>query len=284
MIIDCHTHLNNYHDDTAESLPACVQRLQLDMRRNRIDIALVLTSYKVTPGRPSTQAAVEALGRLRHLRVVAGISYASLSAATLDGLRAHLADRRIVGLKLYPGYEPFFPSDPALDPVYALAQEYRVPVMLHSGDTFTPTGKLKYAHPLAVDEVAVDHPDVNFVICHLGNPWIRDCMEVVYKNQNVYTDISGLVLGDFTDRFEEFMRKQLQEMLEYGVEPEKVLFGTDWPIASMESYLEFIDQLRIPARDRRKIMWENAARLFGLSAADSFLAPASGRPDVLRGA
>jgi len=31
-------------------------------------------------------------------------------------------------------------------------------------------------------------------------------------------------------------------------------------------------------------MWENAARLFGLSAADSFLAPASGRPDVLRGA
>ena len=284
MIIDCHTHLNNYHDDTAESLPACVQRLQLDMRRNRIDIALVLTSYKVTPGRPSTQAAVEALGRLRHLRVVAGISYASLSAATLDGLRADLAERRIVGLKLYPGYEPFFPSDPALDPVYALAQEYRVPVMLHSGDTFTPTGKLKYAHPLAVDEVAVDHPDVNFVICHLGNPWIRDCMEVVYKNQNVYTDISGLVLGDFTDRFEEFMRKQLQEMLEYGVEPEKVLFGTDWPIASMESYLEFIDQLRIPARDRRKIMWENAARLFGLSAADSFLAAASGRPDLVRGA
>lgn len=284
MIIDCHTHLNNYHDDTVESLPACVQRLQLDMRRNRIDIALVLTSYKVTPGRPSTQAAVEALGRLRHLRVVAGISYASLSAATLDGLRAHLADRRIVGLKLYPGYEPFFPSDPALDPVYALAQEYRVPVMLHSGDTFTPTGKLKYAHPLTVDEVAVDHPDVNFIICHLGNPWIRDCMEVVYKNQNVYTDISGLVLGDFTDRFEEFMRKQLQEMLEYGVEPEKVLFGTDWPIASMESYLEFIDQLRIPARDRRKIMWENAARLFGLSAADSFLASASGRPDLVRGA
>lgn len=283
MIIDCHTHLNNYHDDTVESLPACIQRLQLDMRRNRIDIALVLTSYKVTPGRPSTQAAVEALSRLRHIRVVAGISYASLSAAMLDDLRADLATRRIVGLKLYPGYEPFFPSDPALDPVYALAQEYGVPVMLHSGDTFTPTGKLKYAHPLTIDEVAVDHPEVNFIICHLGNPWIRDCMEVVYKNQNVYTDISGLVLGDFTDRFEEYMRKQLQEMLEYGVEPEKVLFGTDWPIASMESYLEFIDQLRIPARDRRKIMWENAARLFGLSAADSLLASTIPRADVARG-
>lgn len=275
MIIDCHTHLNNYHDESIDSLPACIERLQLDMRRNRIDVALVLTSYKVTPGRPSTTATVEALGRRKHIRVVAGISYATLSSATLDGLRGHLAGRQIVGLKLYPWYEPFFPSDPALEPVYALAGEYRVPVMIHAGDTFTPKGKLKYAHPLNIDEVAVDHPDVNFVICHLGNPWIRDCMEVVYKNQNVYTDISGLVLGDFTDRFEEYMRRQLQEMLEYGVEPEKVLFGTDWPIASMESYIEFIDQLRIPERERRKIMWENAARLFSLSSADSFFAAPS---------
>jgi predicted TIM-barrel fold metal-dependent hydrolase len=81
--------------------------------------------------------------------------------------------------------------------VYALAAKYAVPVMIHCGDTYTPKGKVKYSHPLHVDEVAVDHPDVNFVICHLGNPWLRDCMEVVYKNANVYADISGLVLGNF---------------------------------------------------------------------------------------
>jgi hypothetical protein len=178
-------------------------------------------------------------------------------------------------LKLYPGYEPYFPSDPALEPVYALAEEFRVPIMIHSGDTFTPGGKLKYAHPLNIDEVAVDHPGVDFIICHLGNPWIRDCMEVVYKNKNVYTDISGLVLGDFSDRFESFMRKQLQEMLEYGVEPGKVLFGTDWPLASMESYLKFIQELGIPERERRKILWENAAKLFRLSRSDSFFAKPS---------
>jgi len=275
MIIDCHTHLNNYHDENLDSLPVSIDNLQREMRRNRIDIALVLTSYKVTPGRPSTKATVEATKHLKHVRVVAGISYATLSPMMLDALRGDLAERRIVGLKLYPGYEPYYPSDPQLEPVYALAQEFAVPVMIHSGDTFTPKGKLKYAHPLNIDEVAVDHPGVNFIICHLGNPWIRDCMEVVYKNANVYTDISGLVLGDFTDRFEQYMRKQLQEMLEYGVEPEKVLFGTDWPIASMESYLEFVEELKIPERERRKIMFENAARLFGLSASDSYLATPS---------
>ena len=239
------------------------------MRRNRIDVALVLTSYKVNPGRPSTRATIEATHDLRYIRVVAGISYGALTERLVQELREDLDTGRICGLKLYPGYEPYFPNDPHLEPVFALAEEFHVPVMIHSGDTFTPKGKLKYSHPLLIDEVAVDHPGVDFVICHLGNPWIRDCMEVVYKNRNVYTDISGLVLGDFSDRFESFMRRQLQEMLEYGVEPDKVLFGTDWPLASMESYLTFIEELAIPPRDRKKIMWENAARLFRITEADS---------------
>ncbi len=32
--------------------------------------------------------------------------------------------------------------------------------MIHCGDTYSPTGKVKYAHPLEVDEVAVDHRNV----------------------------------------------------------------------------------------------------------------------------
>ena len=78
-------------------------------------------------------------------------------------------------------------------------------------------------------------------------------MEVVYKNNNVYTDISGLVLGDFSDRFEVYMRKQLEEMLLYGVDPGSVLYGTDWPISSMETYLKFMDEIKIPNNDKKKI-------------------------------
>jgi uncharacterized protein len=264
MIIDCHTHLNNYHDETVEALPDCLLRLQGEMRRNRVDVALVLTSYKVNAGRPATRAVVELTRELKDIFVVAGIRYTGFAPGDLTELREYLQDGTVRGLKLYPGYEPFYPADPALEPVYRLAEEFRVPVMIHSGDTYTPRGKVKFSHPLHVDEVAVDHPGVNFVICHIGNPWIRDCMEVVYKNANVYTDISGLVLGDFSDRFESFMQRQLQEMLLYGVEPDNVLYGTDWPISSMQSYLEFIEELKIPPKDRRKIMYENAARLFKL--------------------
>jgi predicted TIM-barrel fold metal-dependent hydrolase len=87
---------------------------------------------------------------------------------------------------------------------------------------------------------------------------------VVYKNDNVYTDISGLVLGNFTDRFEAYMRQQFKEMISWGINPQKVLYGTDWPISSMESYLQFMDELPLPVADRDAMLFENAARLFKL--------------------
>lgn len=264
MIIDCHTHLNNYTDESVHSLPEDLARLQSVMRRNRVDVSLILTSYKVVPGRPSARAVVEATRHLDNLHVVAGISWATFNADDVRELRSLLEEGAIKGLKLYPGYEPFYPADPKLTPAYLLAEEFDVPVMIHTGDTYAPTGKVKFAHPLHVDEVAVDFPRVKFLICHLGNPWFRDCMEVVYKNENVYTDISGLTLGEFNDRFEAYMRQQLKEMILWGVNPDRVLYGTDWPLASMESYLEFMEELALPSRDKDLMFFENAARLFKL--------------------
>lgn len=269
MIIDCHTHVNNYHDENVASLDDCIQNLLKAMRRNRVDVALILTSYKVTPGRPSAPVVVEATRAHPNLFVIAGITYTGFQPEHLEPLRPGVAEGKIRGLKLYPGYEPFFPSDPTLEPVYEFARELQLPVMIHAGDTYTPRGKIKYSHPLNIDELAVDHPEVSFVICHLGNPWLRDCMEVVYKNANVYTDLSGLVLGGFSDRFESYMRRQVQEMLLFGMQPEKCLYGTDWPIATMESYLEFMEDLKIAPKDRQLMLYQNAARLFRLPVSTS---------------
>jgi predicted TIM-barrel fold metal-dependent hydrolase len=264
MIIDCHVHLNHYADENVDVLSDSLVKLQTTMRRNRVDIAIILTSYLIKPGRPSTRQVVEAIKDHPNLRVVAGVPFATFDEQVEEELDGMLARGVICGLKLYPGYEPFYPADPKLEPVYLLAAKHDVPVMIHCGDTYSPKGKVKFAHPLHVDEVAVDHPDVKFVICHLGNPWLTDCMEVVYKNANVYADISGTVLGNFTDRFEVYLRRQLQDLLVWGVDPSNVLYGTDWPISSMESYLEFMDSLKIPVKDREAIMWENAAKLFKL--------------------
>ena len=122
MIIDCHTHVNNYHDEQVDALGECIANLQAAMRRNRIDVALVLTSYKVVPGRPATRAVVDATRQYPNIHVVAGVSWTNLTAADVDELRSLLGEGVIRGLKLYPGYEPFYPGDAKLTPIYALAR------------------------------------------------------------------------------------------------------------------------------------------------------------------
>jgi predicted TIM-barrel fold metal-dependent hydrolase len=264
MIIDCHVHLNNYHEDVDTSLDESLDRLQRAMSDAGVVYSLILTSYITSRHRPSTADVVRAVADINALGVVAGISYLNYKQRDLRELADFLENGLVKGLKLYPGYEPFYPHDKRLRVVYELAEEFDVPVMFHSGDTYSPTGKVKYSHPIEVDEVAVDHPRVNFVICHLGNPWLVDCMEVVYKNANVYADFSGLVLGEFTEPFEDYMSAQIAEVILYAGKPNSFLYGSDWPICSMRSYVEFVKQLRLADADRRLILYENTRRLFKL--------------------
>ena len=87
-------------------------------------------------------------------------------------------------------------------------------------------------------------------------------MEVVYKNENVHADISGLVLGDFSDKFERYMKTEIEEMITYAGDPKYLLYGTDWPISNMKSYLKFMNQLELPQEKKELILWKNAAELF----------------------
>ncbi len=263
-IIDCHVHLNNYHEQTIVSLDQSLDKLQAAMQDAGVCYSLVLTSYEVSPHRPSTADVVRAAAEIDSIGVVAGISYRHYRQRDLRELADFLGAGLVKGLKLYPGYEPFYPHDHRLRVVYDLAEEFNVPVMIHSGDTYTQTGKVKYAHPLEVDEVAVDHRNVQLVICHLGNPWLVDCMEVVYKNPNVYADFSGLILGEFTEAFEDYMEEQIREVILYAGEPRKFLYGSDWPICSMKSYVDFVRQLKLSTADLHAIMYENSRSLFRL--------------------
>jgi uncharacterized protein len=275
MIIDCHVHLNRYNQEEAVSLRERHLALRAEMDRHGVDYALVLSSYVRSEERPNTHEILDVVGDDPRIGVVAAVSYLHYRAADLADLRVLLRDGRIKGLKLYPGYEPFYVHDARMRVVYELAAEFDVPVMIHTGDTYDPKGRIKYSHPIEVDEVAVDFPEVTFVICHLGNPWITDAMEVIYKNPNVVGDISGFTLGQFEERFERFMLQQVNEVLAFAGDPSKLLYGTDWPICDMGSYIRFVNNLNLTREENDLIFWRNAARLFRIEVEP-------GRPDESR--
>jgi predicted TIM-barrel fold metal-dependent hydrolase len=269
-IIDCHVHLNNYAQITKAgkefvSLEERFSSLVESMDDNNIDYSLILSSYKVDVDRPSTSKVIDITKKYSDkLGVVAGFTIDNHTDEDLKNYRAWLKDGIIRGIKLYCGYEHYYPSDQRYQQIYDMCVEYGSPVMIHTGDVFSRTAKIKYAHPLNIDDIAVDNPELKIIMCHLGNPWITDCQEVIYKNRNVYADISGLIIGNFTPSSEVHYRNKIKELLSYVSKPHSLLYGSDWPISNMRSYLDFIQKLELDQQSLELLMFRNAKSVFNL--------------------
>lgn len=262
-VIDCHVHLNHYEGTKYVPLEERIEMLVHTMEADNVDHSIILSSYKVNEDRPSTEQLIKATKKYDDiLSIVAGFSIDGHNDDDFQHCRKWFKEGLIRGMKLYCGYEHYYPYDKRYQRVYDLCVEFGMPVMIHTGDTFSSKGKLRFSHPLNIDEVAVDNPELKIIICHLGNPWIRDCEEVIYKNKNVYADISGLVLGEFSDYFEDFMVDKVTEFLNYVGEPLYLLYGSDWPISSMESYLNLAGKLKLTPHSRELLMFRNAQALF----------------------
>lgn len=190
--------------------------------------------------------------------------------AHLDRVEAVLAEGRVKALKAYLGYLHYEPSCAGYRPYYRLAAKYGIPVILHTGDTNSPTAKVKYAHPLLVDEIAVDFPETRFVLAHFGNPWVLDAAQVVYKNKNVWVDLSAFLIGDagaFAEMEKQGVLKRavtrVKEGIEYAEAPDRFLFGSDWPLAPIAVYRDFVGQL-FPKEQHEAVFRNNAKALFAL--------------------
>lgn len=266
MIIDCHVHVNQY--ELTQNVPLLEDRLkmlQTEMTNNNVDYSIILSSYKSNAERPSTKQIIDATKKYDNLGIAAGFTIDNHTDDDLRICREWIKEGKIKAMKIYSGYEHYYPYDKKYQKVYDTCIEFDIPVMFHTGDTYSEKGKLRYSRPLNLDDVAVDNPELKIVMCHLGNPWIQDAQEVIYKNKNVYADVSGLVVGSFDHFFEKMMKDKVAELINYAGEPRYLLYGTDWPISSMDSYLNFVAKLNIKKEFRDNFMYKNAKQLFKIS-------------------
>ncbi len=184
-----------------------------------------------------------------------------------EKVEENLKRENCCGVKLYPGYNRIWLTDPVYEPVYELARKYDKPVAVHMGLTAFPRAALKYCHPLALDEAAADHPHTRFVMCHFGNPFFESASAVLEKNPNVAADLSGLLEGRFqlgallAEQKDYFvmMRAWLNSLPKW----DDMMYGTDWPIVNLGEYIGFVQWL-VPEKYWEKVFFENASRIYGL--------------------
>jgi predicted TIM-barrel fold metal-dependent hydrolase len=247
------------------------EALRRDMQAAQVTDALAMGSWSASPEDPLGVAATLALARaVPGLHAIGVADPTRSDPAHLRRVESLLATRQVRALKGYLGYLHYAPDHPGYRPYYELAARYQLPFVLHTGDTYSPFAKLRYAQPLLVDDVAVDHPQVKFVLAHLGNPWLTDAAEVVYKNMNVWADLSGLVVGDADSFTAEERQETLHEAQQavrrafrYAERPNRFLYGSDWPLVPMAAYRSFI-AAAIPEIHHTQVFAENARALFRL--------------------
>ena len=98
----------------------------------------------------------------------------------------------VLGFHFHPIMGHFSVDDRALYPLWETIAALGVPVMVDVGTTGMGAGmpggmgaRLRHAHPLAVDELAADFPDLTIVAAHPGWPWIDEMTAVALHKGNV---------------------------------------------------------------------------------------------------
>jgi predicted TIM-barrel fold metal-dependent hydrolase len=255
-------------DEGAERV---AERVRREMGEAGVTTALAMGCLDGGPDDPLGIAGTLAVGRrVRGLLAIGAADPRRGEPGHLRAVEEALKGGLVRALKGYLGYLHHGPDDPGYLPYYELAERYRLPFIFHTGDTWSPRAKLRFAHPLGVDEVAVDHPRVNFVLAHVGNPWLVDAAEVVYKNVNVWVDVSGLAVGDEAGFAAAERQEALQETIDgvrrafrYAERPNRFLYGSDWPLAPMAAYRNWV-MAAIPEIHHPLVLEDNARMLFRL--------------------
>jgi len=258
MIIDSHTHIgfNEHLHETATELVD-------SMREAKIDKAVVCAG---DINDCSTEKLIESLKPFNGiLYPVGSVSPLSKSKPSAETVENWLKGGTIVGLKFYPAYEPFYPNGEEIRPYLEILEKYKKPAIFHSGDTFNlkSGAKIKYAHPLHIDDIAVDFPNIPIVIAHLGYPWIIDAAEIAYKNKNVFADCSGMAYGKFDEKDKNLIKKMMSLFIEYSGDSSKIMFGTDWPISDQSDYVEIFKDFNF-SNSPKDFFGATAEKIFGL--------------------
>ncbi len=131
------------------------------------------------------------------------------------------------GAKIFKFYPPedTYINDPDLWPFYKKAEELGIVLDIHTGFSWVPPGKSKYALPIYIDDVARDFPELKINAFHMGYPYCADLNMIAMQHPNVYVCLSLLVpwaIGSPRN-----FAKIIGEALRW-VGPDKIIWGTDY--------------------------------------------------------
>lgn len=272
-IIDVHLHVGHAAPGAPNPATGQPTTANTDAERERLTLEQ-LQRHNVVLGLVSGPEAAMASMRSRGgARIWAGAFLGDDPATPLpppDTLRAAFAsgDLKVLG-EIGAQYHGLNPSDAWFEPYLALAEEFDIPVGIHTG--LAPPGaayacckdfSVTLGNPAMLEPMLKRHPRLRVWLMHAGWPYLQETKAILYMYPQVYADVA--VIDWIIPRAE--FHQYLEALVTAGL-GDRLMFGSDqmvWPEAIGQA-IEGVDSAPfLDAAQKRAIFHDNAARFLRL--------------------
>jgi predicted TIM-barrel fold metal-dependent hydrolase len=261
MIVDAHIHLPEVSDKRTYEQALAITLA--DLKKDNIDYAILIPDN--TPGSSigDLDTCLELVKNEPRLFLMGTMDVECHGEEWVTKLEKLIIQRRIVGMKIFPGHDPIYPTDDRLSPLYELCQTHTTPMVIHTGWNVEHPEAAKYNDPKYIVQIALKYPDLKIVIAHFFWPEIEYCYEITHHHTNIFFDISGL--GD-EYVIEKTGRSTIQSVLKKTINenPTKIIFGTDYAMCNRRQHVDLINELDVSETLKKAVFWKNATQLFNL--------------------
>ena len=161
----------------------------------------------------------------------------------------------IRGIKLHPDFQSFWLDDPRLLPIFEAAQKDFV-FEIHIGDRTSPDKNPSCPYKLA--SILRQFPGIRVIAAHFGGyrMWAHALKTLMVRERpNLWFDTSSTT---------PFATPMLVKKLLAACPPERILFGTDWPLYDPLEELQRIQQMGSLSDSMMDRILSNATALPGL--------------------
>ena len=171
-----------------------------------------------------------------------------------DDLRRDFEELQSLGLrgvKLHPDIQRFNVDDPRAMRIFEMCEAAGLPVCVHTGDY-----RYDYSNPPRVVNVLKAFPRLRFIGAHFGGWSAWD------EAARVLPDYPNIIV-DSSSTFYAVTPEKAGELIHIWT-PERVMFGTDYPLWPQQPDIDCLLNLELSDGDYEKIFWRNCAELFGV--------------------
>ena len=165
---------------------------------------------------------------------------------------------------MYPHWFGIRIDDPRMYPMYEKCAELDVPISFQTGQGTMRSNSRIVARPIWIDNIARDFPSLKIVALHSGYPWEEELVALTINNDNIFICPDVPPPRMWHGAILEYLKEEGRFEGLNG--SDKIVWATDWPLQDQEASLKEIDNLGLAPSIRRKLVRDNAIRIFNLES------------------